>query len=351
VNDTIDGLILVQVASSGTKGCTAAAVESFLTSLLVDRPPAEAAQLVRHRTAALTAGGLVRLAKRRLVATASGKERAAAYLGITGRQLPSSWAQARDAHLVAMALSLAVDRKGLARLGTPAGLRAEILRREYSLPLGAAPDMAEVKHALAWRLLPRGAAAQVVARVASTQFTLQAALAALVSSALGEDATNELDKDLGLLAARALGTGTSPEEMRAAIHRRLVGTEGAAGTDAPGGDHVAPADAAATGGESDGEDRPSHEVFAARVLASARRAQGGWYGENKVFINHVHRQFMHDNPAEGMSLGTFKTRLLEANQAGALSLSRADLVPAMDRADLEESEIEFLTASFHFIRV
>jgi hypothetical protein len=347
VNDTIDGLILVQVASSGAKGCTAAAVESFLTSLLVDRPAAEAAQLVQHRTAALTAGGLVRLAKRRLVATASGKERAAAYLGITGRQLPSSWAQARDAHLVAMALSLSVDRKGLARLGTTAGLRAEILRREYSLPLGAAPDMAEVKHALAWRLLPGGAAAQVVARVASTRFTLQAALAALVSSALGEDATTDLDKDLGLLAARALGTGTSPEEMRAAIHRRLVGTEGAAGTDAPGGEQGA----AATGGESDGEDRPSHEVFAARVLASARRAQGGWYGENKVFINHVHRQFMHDNPAEGMSLGTFKTRLLEANQAGALSLSRADLVPAMDRADLEESEIEFLTASFHFIRV
>ena len=55
---------------------------------------------------------------------------------------------------------------------------------------------------------------------------------------------------------------------------------------------------------------------------------------------------------EGIAdLGDFKQRLLRANQAGLLSLSRADLVEAMDPADVRASEISSLGATFHFVRV
>jgi hypothetical protein len=44
-------------------------------------------------------------------------------------------------------------------------------------------------------------------------------------------------------------------------------------------------------------------------------------------------------------------RLVEANHAGLLHLSRADLVQAMDPADVRESEASYLGAPFHFIRI
>jgi hypothetical protein len=91
------------------------------------------------------------------------------------------------------------------------------------------------------------------------------------------------------------------------------------------------------------DDLPS---FAAVVNRAAAASPTGWFGPNKVFINHVHRQL-----ADGGSLDAFKRRLVEANTAGLVTLARADLVGAMDPVDVRESETRYLTAEFHFIRV
>ncbi len=52
-----------------------------------------------------------------------------------------------------------------------------------------------------------------------------------------------------------------------------------------------------------------------------------------------------------MDLPAFKQRLAEANNARLLDLSRADLVQAMDPDDVRLSEVTYLNAAFHFIRI
>src|SRR5262249_16255592 len=58
--------------------------------------------------------------------------------------------------------------------------------------------------------------------------------------------------------------------------------------------------------------------FAARVLDAAREARTGRYGDNKVFIAHVHRALGGDD-----TLDHFKARLIDAQRGGLLTLSRA----------------------------
>ena len=52
-----------------------------------------------------------------------------------------------------------------------------------------------------------------------------------------------------------------------------------------------------------------------------------------------------------MDFPAFKQRLAEANNARLLDLSRADLVQAMDPEDVRLSEVAYLNATFHFIRI
>lgn len=87
-------------------------------------------------------------------------------------------------------------------------------------------------------------------------------------------------------------------------------------------------------------------TFAKTVLDVARAAKTGRFGDNKVFISEVHRLF----PQE-MDLDTFKEWLLKAQRAGLVPLSRADLVEAMDPELVARSELPYLGATFHFVRL
>lgn len=75
----------------------------------------------------------------------------------------------------------------------------------------------------------------------------------------------------------------------------------------------------------------------------------GRYGSQKVFIAAIWRQLEHDPRFRGMTLDTFKRHLLVANREQLLNLARADLVGAMDRQEVAQSEIESMGASFHFV--
>ena len=87
------------------------------------------------------------------------------------------------------------------------------------------------------------------------------------------------------------------------------------------------------------------------MLAAARHCPTGWFGDNKVFVSHVWRQLHEEPGVPPLDLPAFKQRLVEANQAGLLTLSRADLVQVMDPADVRDSEIQYLNATFHFLLV
>ncbi len=87
------------------------------------------------------------------------------------------------------------------------------------------------------------------------------------------------------------------------------------------------------------------------MKAAARVCPTGRFGDNKVFIAHVWRAVQSDPGFATMDLPAFKERLAEANNARLLDLSRADLVQAMDPEDVRESEVHYLNATFHFVRI
>lgn len=72
----------------------------------------------------------------------------------------------------------------------------------------------------------------------------------------------------------------------------------------------------------------------------------GRYGDQKVFISAVYRAVA---PEIGMTMAEFKSWLLDRNRNNDLVLARADLVGAMDRSLVRDSEIEDRGATFHFI--
>jgi len=90
------------------------------------------------------------------------------------------------------------------------------------------------------------------------------------------------------------------------------------------------------------------QAFATAVLDAAPNCPTGWSGDDLVLIahvwNHVKDRF------EPLDLAGFKEKLLVANRERLLSLSRADLVQALDPQDVRESETTWMNATFHFLK-
>lgn len=92
--------------------------------------------------------------------------------------------------------------------------------------------------------------------------------------------------------------------------------------------------------------------FARAVLAAAAKVPAaGRFGADRVFISAVWKQLGADRDVWGPNLDAFKKRLLDANRKLALTLARADMPGAMDRATVAASEIAHLNSTFHFVVV
>ena len=81
--------------------------------------------------------------------------------------------------------------------------------------------------------------------------------------------------------------------------------------------------------------------------------RGGSFGSDKAFIGHVYRQYLSDRRNVAIPISEFKAKLVEANTAGTVKLSRADLVAAMHPEDVKEAETKhpIADADFHFVNV
>jgi hypothetical protein len=75
----------------------------------------------------------------------------------------------------------------------------------------------------------------------------------------------------------------------------------------------------------------------------------GRFGNEKVFISEVWKRVAHDRDLASMGLPAFKKWLIVANRNRQVDLARADLIGAMNRDQVMESEIEDRGATFHFI--
>jgi hypothetical protein len=254
--------------------------------------------------------------------TAGGRAQALRFLGL--EKQPSrapTWKALKQTYLMARSLDLPPSRAVLERVAEADGVRAALLKRQHRVDGGEAPTLAQVRDRLLWRQLG----------VETEQpFTLRAVQAHLLGKLL-EAGTTDPGRALEQLAAHAAGAmRVDAEAVRLATLRGWVlpaTPEPAAAPAAPPPDRVA--------------------TFAERVLAVARASPTGRFGRNKVFISHVWNALK----PEGGSREEFNARLLEANRARHLSLTRADLVSAMNPADVAESEIHSSGASFHFVVV
>ena len=90
--------------------------------------------------------------------------------------------------------------------------------------------------------------------------------------------------------------------------------------------------------------------FAASVLAAAAKVPAaGRFGSDRVFVSALWKQLGEQRDAMGPTFDAFKSRLIEANRGRLLTLARADMPGAMNRATVAASEISYLNSTFHFV--
>lgn len=329
----VEVLVLTRLLPAGEKGETTVKIQKDLEPLLSPRWSGSVLTSQIERT-------LVKLAAAGLVAYRPARsKKAVPPVGLTPagqealltrfhlKQLPTkpkpTWARLKHSVLLAPALGLPGPGAALSK---DDGFRALLLKRQYDLPLGDDPTLKQAKAEWLRKTLGMGAKERI---------TVEAVTTALLRRELGEGRPVDAKRVVDRLLACRLGAGRDDtKELRDTILRRWLDPGG--GPPGPTEPTASPADLA---------------DFADRVLDAAHACPTGQYGENKVFIAHVWRALQDDPEFRGLDPSSFKRRLAEANNARLLDLSRADLVQAMDSEDVRLSEVQYLNATFHFIRI
>ena len=284
----------------------------------------------------------------KVVLTAEGRRIALEALGLEELPPKTTWAKLKSTHLVALALGKPGRAVG--------GLKVEILRAHYGLELGEKPTLKQATDAMAAKLLglDPGLAfnAETILRklLGDAGVDLKAGEKpspagigeALFRRELGDPSAK---KPLDLIATRSVGArNQQAAELGSAILRTWIGRPRPA---------VADLDEAPALPESRAEghaDSLDLEEFARRVVEAARTSPTGWFGDAKVFISHVRRALRDDPAFAVMDEATFKHRLIEAHRSRLVELGRADLVEAMDPADVRESSTAYENVVYHFVR-
>ncbi|HEX5752519.1 MAG TPA: hypothetical protein VFZ09_40310 [Archangium sp.] len=283
-------------------------------------------------TALETAGLARRTARNGLELTSQGRTHALAWLGV--KRLPdgTSWKKLKNTHLLARVLELPPSHGNLDRLGTADGMRAVLVQKQFGGESPGMKSLTQVRDALCWKQLGIDT---------DKPFTAAAVQAVLLARVLQASREAEPTQAMRQLAAKSVGAKRSDaESLRlAALRSWLV----------PGSEPVtAPSTAPASRNVlTPAPVREDLQSFAERVHQAAKASTSGRFGEDKIFISHVWRALQ--GQVRGLDEQAFKNRLVEANRARFLSLSRADLVEAMDPADVADSETRYLGATFHFI--
>jgi hypothetical protein len=319
LDDTIVLWLFSRTERRGTVARLRDAIRPLTTSLVA-----------KHELDSLIESAIDRASRDRLIArtgsslrlTDDGAKRAAALVGKRSR--PLSWRFVVERVLPGRALGTQIDGADL----DAERLRAVALAR--GLGLGDEKlTLTQARDRIAWKQLG----------VDSTEpFTIRAVMSELLRRALDSDRALPPERAVALLSARAVGAPRTDAGAlrRALVARYLATTTTTTTTTAPA---KAPVPAAAQGGETD---------RASEILAAARRMTTGRFGDDKVFISHLHRVAARTPTT---TLDEFKNELVRLHTRGLITLARADLVEAMNPADVAESETRYLSATFHFVRL
>jgi hypothetical protein len=341
----IGALILARLLAAGEKGELGSKVRKDLEPLLAHRwAGAALAERVDRTLDELEAAGLVvslpgktRKAAPRIRLTAEGRDRALESLGVAELRPKTTWAVLRKTYLPAAALGLpAAGEAAFKAMASDPVIKAVLLKRQFDLPIAEVPKLDDAVDALAWKLI----GFEGVAR----KFDAKAVKTALIHRELGDGHAPDFKKaDFKKAADRLLARHTGArrddaKELRDAVLRDWIGRAGPAEVEVPGPvpEVRQPLDPSAMAG---------------RVQAAARACPTGRYGDHKVFIAHVWDHLRTDPDFAGMDLDGFKRALAEANNLRLIDLARADLVQAMDPEEVQRSEVRYLNATFHFVRI
>ena len=332
-------LVLARLLVAGEKGATASEEKKALGPLLKHRWDGSAlAEQIERTLDDLGAAGLVARVKKgkttRDSLTPEGARHVLAALGLDALPPKTTWDKLKKSVLAARALGLpARSEEEAKRFATDNGFKAALLKARFDLPLEAHPKLDAAIDALAWTLL---------GFAPGRKFDVKTVQTALIRRALGEPDSLEAavkakpdpKKEAAKLLAKTVGARQSSlDELRLAVFRDWIDQK------------PKPGPSAGSGPE------PDLPAFARRVVEAARSSRTGRFGDDKVFVVHVWRALQADPAFAAMGLDGFKQRLAEANNARLLDLSRADLVEAMDPEDVRTSEVRYLDATFHFVRV
>jgi DNA-binding HxlR family transcriptional regulator len=324
-------LALARLLASGDKGETRSKLatdlkplaEARLDQTLDELEDARAIDRVKDKKGKLTA---------KLVLTPEGRRIVLEVLGMESLPPKTTWAKLKSTQLVALALGKPGQAIG--------GLKVEILRVHHGLELVEKPTIKQAADAMAAKLLGLEAGQPFNADNILRKLLRDAGIdlplgkkpsPASISEALfhRELGDPSAKKPLDLIATRSVGArNQKADELGSAILRTWISRSEPL-------DLPAPLDL---------------EDFARRVSEAAQTSPSGWFGDAKVFISHVWRVLRDDPTFQGMDDAHFKARLIEAHRGRLLELGRADLVEAMDPADVRESATPYLNAVYHFVR-
>lgn len=219
-----------------------------------------------------------------------------------------------------------------ASAGEPA---AQILCATHGLP--ASPTLTAAVDRLAWRAL--GVETDAPFLASSVQ---RHVLRDLVPA----DARLKPEAFRKLLVMRSVGaTQGDAGSLRSALTKRwLQGKEASATASASQERGVV-----VTANDNSNRGETSLESFAAAVMETARGPGVARFHDDRAFIGSIWEHMHGRAPVFAMPLAEFKEKLVTAHRQRLLRMSRADLVQAMDPAEVERSEARYMNATFHFV--
>ncbi|WIG95568.1 hypothetical protein [Myxococcus sp. SDU36] len=337
----LSGIALSWLMTSREQGRTRGKLEKVLRPF-VEHQLSRAEWKLRFEALmeALLGGGTVVVRKRsNLELTPTGRAEVLRFLQLDQPPRGLTWKKLKATHLVARSLDLPPSKAVVARMKDADGVRAAALQRQHGLDAEEGLTLAQTRDRLLWRQL---------GVETDRPFTLRAVKAHLLGQLL-DAKTTDPDKGMEQLAARAAGAPrVGAEAVRLSLMRRwAVALEDGASEKNVAPPAATPPVEPAPSSEATSTAPPTPAAFAERVLSVARALPTGRFGEDKVFISHVWKAL---HP-EWSTREAFDAALLEANRTRLLTLTRADLVSAMDPKDVAESEVRSFGASFHFVVV
>ncbi len=327
-------LILARLLVANKKPPELGAIKEQLAKFFTRLGKSESNKVIEAAFECLISSGLVR--KKPLALTDEGRNQSMRFWDID--KVPDTknpWETLKRLYIVPKVLGLQRDQIKGKDKAKPEVILTAFIKEKHGLPADAITS-SQVLNAISWQRL---------GMISSKSFTAKEVVTRLVlkSESKSKVTPEQLVKKL---AKAELGSiGVRDDLLNVAISNWIV-------------EDASDATITATQKVEAHEPNETHPMspnglldFARQTLLAAEHSRTGWFGENKVFVSHAWKQLIAVPEFSGMALDDFKDRLLDAHRHHLLELSRADLVERMDPNDVAASEIEYLNARFHFVRV